>query len=74
MALDLSRTPGLQQTTQSGILGSSSMPLVARVYRKLGTWQWALSPGLDDDTIQGNEQGSFSHIHAFGVCLTESAY
>ncbi|KAL6517525.1 hypothetical protein OROMI_033226 [Orobanche minor] len=52
LALDLSRTPVLQQSMQSGILGCSSMPLVARVYLKLGTWQWALSPGLDDDSIQ----------------------
>ncbi|KAJ0760716.1 putative non-specific serine/threonine protein kinase [Helianthus annuus] len=26
---------------------------MARVYLKLGLWQWALSPGLDDDSIQG---------------------
>ncbi|EYU37539.1 hypothetical protein ABFS82_02G047600 [Erythranthe guttata] len=52
LAMDLARTPSLQQTTQCGILGSSSMPLVARVYLKLGTWQWALSPGLDDESIQ----------------------
>ncbi|XP_011088032.1 serine/threonine-protein kinase TOR [Sesamum indicum] len=52
LAMDLSRTPVLQQTTQSGMTGSSNMPLVARVYLKLGTWQWALSPGLDDDSIQ----------------------
>ncbi|KAK4401785.1 Serine/threonine-protein kinase TOR [Sesamum angolense] len=52
LAMDLSRTPVLQQTTQSGMTVSSNMPLVARVYLKLGTWQWALSPGFDDDSIQ----------------------
>ncbi|KAI3445863.1 hypothetical protein Pfo_002528 [Paulownia fortunei] len=52
LAMDLSRTPVLQQTMQSGISGCSTMPLVARVYLKLGTWQWALFPGLDDDSIQ----------------------
>ncbi|PIN07839.1 DNA-dependent protein kinase [Handroanthus impetiginosus] len=52
LAMDISRTPVLQQTTQSGISGCSNMPLIARVYLKLGTWQWALSPGLDDDSIQ----------------------
>ncbi|KAK4438010.1 Serine/threonine-protein kinase TOR [Sesamum alatum] len=52
LAMDLSRTPVLQQTMQSGMTGSSNMPLVARVCLKLGTWQWALSPGLDDDSIQ----------------------
>ncbi|KAF6153004.1 hypothetical protein GIB67_021609 [Kingdonia uniflora] len=30
----------------------SCVSLLARVYLKLGTWQWALSPGLDDDSIQ----------------------
>lgn len=52
LAMDLSRMPGLQQSSQSGLSSSSNMPLVARVYLKLGTWQWALSPVLDDDTIQ----------------------
>lgn len=32
---------------------SSTVPLLARVCLELGTWQWALSPGLDDDSIQG---------------------
>ncbi|KAL3614292.1 hypothetical protein CASFOL_042366 [Castilleja foliolosa] len=52
LAMDLSRTPVLQQSMQSGIPGCSIMPLAASVYFKLGTWQWALSPGLDDDCIQ----------------------
>ncbi|CAA0807435.1 Serine/threonine-protein kinase TOR [Striga hermonthica] len=52
LAMDLSRMPGFQQSMQSDISSSSSMPFVARVYLKLGTWQWALSPGLDDDSIQ----------------------
>ncbi|KAL3843837.1 hypothetical protein ACJIZ3_001240 [Penstemon smallii] len=52
LAMDLSRTPVLQQASQAGISGSSNIPLVARVYLQLGTWQWALSPGLDDDSIQ----------------------
>lgn len=30
-----------------------TVPLLARVYLKLGTWQWALSSGLDDVSIQG---------------------
>ncbi|KAK6136952.1 hypothetical protein DH2020_029313 [Rehmannia glutinosa] len=46
LAMDLSRTPVLQQTMQSAISGCSNMPLVARVYLKLGTWQWALSPEI----------------------------
>ncbi|XP_042392379.1 serine/threonine-protein kinase TOR-like [Zingiber officinale] len=31
---------------------NSSIPLLARAYLKLGTWKRALSPGLDDDSIQ----------------------
>ncbi|CAN6449978.1 unnamed protein product [Victoria cruziana] len=31
----------------------NSVPLLSRVYLKLGTWQWALLPGWDDDCIQG---------------------
>ncbi|KAF6172500.1 hypothetical protein GIB67_007013 [Kingdonia uniflora] len=30
----------------------SCVSLLARVYLKLGTWQWILSPSLDDDSIQ----------------------
>ncbi|KAL3621059.1 hypothetical protein CASFOL_035971 [Castilleja foliolosa] len=52
LSMDLSGTPFLQQSMHSAISGSSTMPLVARVYLKLGTWKWALSPGLDDDSIQ----------------------
>ncbi|KAL3814338.1 hypothetical protein ACJIZ3_015606 [Penstemon smallii] len=51
LAMDLSRTPVLQQA-QPVMSCSSNIPLVARVCLQLGTWQWALSPGLDDDSIQ----------------------
>ncbi|XP_057788062.1 serine/threonine-protein kinase TOR isoform X2 [Salvia miltiorrhiza] len=60
LAMDLSRTPLQQPTTQSGIPGCSNVSLIARVYLKLGTWQWALSPGLDDDSIQ-EILGAFRH-------------
>lgn len=53
--MDLSRTPVHQPTTQSVIPGCTNVSLIARVYLKLGTWQWALSPGLDDDSIQGKD-------------------
>ncbi|CAA2983774.1 serine threonine- kinase TOR isoform X1 [Olea europaea subsp. europaea] len=61
LAKDLSRTPVLRQASQSSLLGSSNVPLLARVYLKLGNWQWALSPGLNDDSIQGlpNVAGQF---------------
>ncbi|EXB61547.1 Serine/threonine-protein kinase TOR [Morus notabilis] len=48
LAIELSSamSTGLMSCTSSGV------PLLARVYRKLGIWQWALSPGLDDESIQ----------------------
>ncbi|KAK9166114.1 hypothetical protein Scep_001305 [Stephania cephalantha] len=42
-------TPGMAAGT---ISSSPSVPLLARVCRKLGTWMWTLSPRLDEDTIQ----------------------
>ncbi|XP_047947439.1 serine/threonine-protein kinase TOR-like isoform X2 [Salvia hispanica] len=60
LALDLSRTPVHQPITQSGILGCSNVSLIARVYLKLGTWQWALSSVLDDDSIP-EILGAFRH-------------
>ncbi|XP_042007638.1 serine/threonine-protein kinase TOR-like [Salvia splendens] len=59
LASDLSRT-NVQPTTQPGIPGCSSVSLIARVYLKLGTWQWALSPVLDDDSIP-EILGAFRH-------------
>lgn len=51
----------LSSSTSVGLVScnSSGIPLLARVYRTLGTWQWALSPGLDDESIQ-------EILHAFG--------
>ncbi|KAL1535015.1 non-specific serine/threonine protein kinase [Salvia divinorum] len=60
LALDLSRTNVHQLTTQSGIPGSSNVSLIARVYLKLGTWQWALPPILEDDSIP-EILGAFRH-------------
>jgi hypothetical protein len=31
------------------------VPLLAKVYLRLGTWKRALFPGLDDESIRGNE-------------------
>ncbi|KAJ8529983.1 hypothetical protein K7X08_036818 [Anisodus acutangulus] len=52
LAMDLSRTATLQPVMQNALVVSSGVPLVARIYLRLGTWKWALSPGLDDDSIQ----------------------
>ncbi|KAL3515383.1 hypothetical protein ACH5RR_022285 [Cinchona calisaya] len=52
LAMDLTRTPNLQPASQTNSFSNSNVPLLARVYLKVGSWQWALSPGLDDETIQ----------------------
>lgn len=71
--MELSNSPSIQQVAPTGLMSgsSSSVPLLARVYRKLGTWQWALSPGLDDDSIQGRLifQIAFENASKFIFCL-----
>ncbi|KAJ6985134.1 hypothetical protein NC653_023190 [Populus alba x Populus x berolinensis] len=54
LAIELSSTPNMQSIIPTGLMGSTgqNVHLLARVYRILGVWQWALSPGLDDDSIQ----------------------
>ncbi|GAV78802.1 PI3_PI4_kinase domain-containing protein/FAT domain-containing protein/FATC domain-containing protein/Rapamycin_bind domain-containing protein/DUF3385 domain-containing protein/HEAT_2 domain-containing protein [Cephalotus follicularis] len=54
VAMELSSASNIQSVTSTSLLSTTStnIPLVARVYLKLGIWQWALSPGLDDETIQ----------------------
>ncbi|KAK9286670.1 hypothetical protein L1049_015071 [Liquidambar formosana] len=42
LAIELSSAPNIQPV----------VPLLARVYHRLGTWQWALYPVFDDDSIQ----------------------
>lgn len=73
LADDLSRIPGLQ-ATQPSLLGSPSIPLVARVYLQLGTWQWALSPGLDNDAIEGIQLNSLCVCVWVGVWVCLSFY
>ncbi|XP_062021485.1 serine/threonine-protein kinase TOR [Rosa rugosa] len=54
LAMELSTSPTIESVTPTGLMSCStpSVPLIARVYLKLGEWNWALSPGLDDDSIQ----------------------
>ncbi|KAM1457733.1 hypothetical protein ACFX13_035729 [Malus domestica] len=54
LAIELSSRPSIQPVTPSVLVSSSSLrvPLIARVHLILGDWNWALSPGLDDDSIQ----------------------
>ena len=58
--MELSISPNIQQVSPTGLMGVSNGPLLARVYLKLGTWQWALSPGLDDDSVKGYHCYEFS--------------
>ncbi|CAI0401159.1 unnamed protein product [Linum tenue] len=55
LAMELSSAPNIQSALSTGSLSTTSgyAPLLARVYLRLGTWQWALSPGLDDESVQG---------------------
>ncbi|XP_022148800.1 serine/threonine-protein kinase TOR [Momordica charantia] len=54
LSRELSSSPIIQPVKPISLSNgrSSSVPLLARVCLRLGTWQWALSPGLDDDSIQ----------------------
>ncbi|CAI0401188.1 unnamed protein product [Linum tenue] len=54
LAMELSSAPNIQSALSTGSLSTTSgyAPLLARVYLRLGTWQWALSPGLDDESVQ----------------------
>ncbi|KAK3212037.1 hypothetical protein Dsin_016743 [Dipteronia sinensis] len=54
LAMELSNAPIIQSGTPSGLTSgaATNFPLIARVYLRLGIWQWALSPGLDDESIQ----------------------
>ncbi|KAG9440008.1 hypothetical protein H6P81_020173 [Aristolochia fimbriata] len=54
VAIDLAGSTSITSGASSMVVNvsCSSVPLLARVYLKLGAWQWALTPGLDDASIQ----------------------
>ncbi|XP_050232506.1 serine/threonine-protein kinase TOR isoform X2 [Mercurialis annua] len=54
LAIEISSYPNIHSAPATGLMSgtSSNVPLLARVYLELGNWQWSLSPGLDDDSIQ----------------------
>lgn len=56
LAEELSSATNLQAISPIGLASSKgpSARLLARVYLTLGSWQWALSPGLDEETIKGS--------------------
>ncbi|KAF8410288.1 hypothetical protein HHK36_002814 [Tetracentron sinense] len=54
LAIELSSVASILPGAPSSLVSASSagVPFLACVYMQLGSWQWALSPGLDDDSIQ----------------------
>ncbi|XP_020217117.1 serine/threonine-protein kinase TOR [Cajanus cajan] len=54
LAMELSSAPNIQPVTSSSFTSglNPGVPLLARVYRNLGSWQWSLSPGLVDESIK----------------------
>ncbi|CAK7330253.1 unnamed protein product [Dovyalis caffra] len=54
LAIELSSDPNMQSIIPAGLMGGTGQKahLLARVYLNLGTWQWALYPGLEDDSMQ----------------------
>ncbi|XP_076900196.1 serine/threonine-protein kinase TOR-like [Bidens hawaiensis] len=68
LAIELSSTSS-HQASPTGLVGVPNVSLMARVYLKLGLWQWALIPGLDDESIQ-DILSSFRHATQ---CATKRA-
>lgn len=52
-----------------GTMSNAGVPLIARVYLTLGSWKRALSPALDDESIQGIDNISSSLIAPFAFYL-----
>lgn len=54
LAVQLELSPNTYSMTPVNSSGAPNVcvPLIARVYMRLGTWRRALSPGLDDEAIQ----------------------
>ena len=48
---DMTKNPGVLDTYNS--TSCDTVPLIARVYLKLGTWNQALKPILDDEAVKG---------------------
>ena len=54
-----------------GVVPIARVPLISRVYLTIASWKRALSPGLDDDTIQGAKNFSLfdSQVFTFSFVL-----
>lgn len=61
LAMELSSAPNIQPVTPSSFTSglNPSVPLLARVYLNLGSWQWSLSPGLVDESIKEDILNAF---------------
>lgn len=57
LATTIDSFPGT--SANHGTMSNAGVPLIARVYLTLGSWKRALSPALDDDSIQGINSVSF---------------
>lgn len=70
LARELSISPNIQLIQSTALMSgtSANVPLPARVYLKLGAWKWTLTPGLDDDSIQGN----YKKLTFFIFCILSS--
>lgn len=55
LSIKLAEMANVSPGASSGSANTSGLgvPLLARVYLKLGTWQWALSQGLEEESIAG---------------------
>lgn len=55
LSIELAEMANISPGASSGSANTSGLgvPLLARVYLKLGNWQWALSPGLEEESIPG---------------------
>lgn len=61
--MELKNDPSTTPTSES--ISNQSVPLLARVYLKLGTWKWELAPALDDESIQGNIKVTLNFFYYF---------
>lgn len=72
VATTMGNLPGT--SANHGTMSNAGVPLIARVYLTLGSWKKALSPALDDDSIQGINNISFLACCTLTFCLKQYLY
>ena len=51
---DITKNAGdTYNATSTSSFAGSAVPLIARVYLKLGTWHWTLKPIFDEEAVKG---------------------